>query len=107
MDSCVAQLSSLARLPSSTEPEQSECPAWVTPSIQALSGGTIPGQRLTWRKLQAPLPLPAGVPGVTWSAFLLNNLLPVTLGNIVAGALCMATTYSLAYGSLGKKVWKQ
>ncbi|KAL4451701.1 hypothetical protein ABPG75_007363 [Micractinium tetrahymenae] len=47
------------------------------------------------------------VPGVTWSAFFLNNLLPVTLGNIVAGALCMATTYSLAYGSLGKKVWKQ
>jgi len=31
----------------------------------------------------------------------------VTLGNIVAGALCMATVYSLAYGSLGKKVWKQ
>lgn len=44
---------------------------------------------------------------MTWSAFLLDNLLPVTLGNIVAGALCMATTYSLAYGSLGKKVWKQ
>lgn len=33
--------------------------------------------------------------------------LAVTLGNIVAGALCMATVYSLAYGSLGKKVWKQ
>ena len=49
----------------------------------------------------------AGVPGVTWSAFFLNNLLPVTLGNIVARALCMATVYSLAYGSLGKKVWKQ
>lgn len=47
----------------------------------------------------------AGVPGVTWHAFLLNNLLPATLGNIVAGALCMATVYSLAYGSLGKRVW--
>ncbi|KAL4433475.1 hypothetical protein ABPG77_010328 [Micractinium sp. CCAP 211/92] len=54
-----------------------------------------------------PLGVLTGVPGVTWSAFLLHNLLPVTLGNIVAGALCMATTYSLAYGSLGKKVWKQ
>lgn len=45
------------------------------------------------------------MPGVTWPAFLLKNLLPVTLGNIVAGTLCMATVYSLAYGSLGKKVW--
>lgn len=52
-----------------------------------------------------PTTTTAGVPGVTWSKFILNNLIPVTLGNIVAGALCMATVYSLAYGSLGKKVW--
>lgn len=30
---------------------------------------------------------------MTWTKFLLNNLLPVTLGNIVAGSLCMATVY--------------
>merc|ERR1712146_400456 len=28
---------------------------------------------------------------VSWKAFLLNNLLPVTLGNIVGGAVCVAT----------------
>lgn len=54
-----------------------------------------------------PLGIFTGVPGVTWSKFFLCNLLPVTLGNIVAGSLCMATVYSLAYGSLGKRVWKQ
>lgn len=44
--------------------------------------------------IRIPLPHPTPAPAVT-------------LGNIVAGALCMATVYSLAYGSLGKKVWKQ
>lgn len=28
----------------------------------------------------------------------------VTLGNIFAGAVCVATLYSLAYGKLGKRV---
>lgn len=28
------------------------------------------------------------------------NLLPVTLGNIVGGAVCMATSYSLIFGRL-------
>ena len=58
------------------------------------------------RRRRCPPPA-AGVPGVTWEKFFLANLLPVKLGNIVAGSLCMATVYSLAYGSLGKKVWKQ
>jgi formate/nitrite transporter len=39
---------------------------------------------------------------VTWKAFLLNNLLPVTLGNIVGGAVCVATAFSYTYGKLGK-----
>jgi len=39
---------------------------------------------------------------VSWKAFLLNNLLPVTLGNIVGGAVCVATAFSYAYGKLGK-----
>lgn len=46
----------------------------------------------------------AGVEGVTWSKFLLHNLLPVTLGNIFAGAVCVATLYSLAFGELGRRV---
>lgn len=52
-----------------------------------------------------PLGILNGVPGVTWTKFFLNNLLPVTLGNIIAGTFCMATVYSLAYGSLGKKLF--
>jgi len=38
----------------------------------------------------------------TWKAFVLKNLLPVTLGNIVGGALCVATAFGLTYGSVGK-----
>eukprot|EP00929_Paragymnodinium_shiwhaense_P113754 TRINITY_DN82059_c0_g1_i1.p2 TRINITY_DN82059_c0_g1~~TRINITY_DN82059_c0_g1_i1.p2 ORF type:complete len:267 (-),score=63.17 TRINITY_DN82059_c0_g1_i1:243-1043(-) len=40
---------------------------------------------------------------VSWSAFLLNNLLPVTLGNIVGGAVCVAGAFWLTHGKLGKK----
>jgi len=39
---------------------------------------------------------------VSWSDFLLKNLLPVTLGNIVGGAGCVAAAFSYAYGALGK-----
>jgi len=49
-----------------------------------------------------PLGMMHGAP-VTWSAFLLNNLLPVTLGNIVGGAVCVAGAFSYAYGALGGK----
>jgi len=31
--------------------------------------------------------------GLTWSTFLINNLLPVTIGNIIGGALLVAGTY--------------
>jgi formate/nitrite transporter len=36
---------------------------------------------------------------VSWSSFLMKNLLPVTLGNIVGGALCVAAVFSWAYGT--------
>lgn len=39
---------------------------------------------------------------VTFGQFLMTNLLPVTLGNTLAGVLCMATAYALCYGGLGK-----
>jgi len=36
---------------------------------------------------------PADYPSVNAEAFLLNNLVPVTLGNIVGGAVCVAAVY--------------
>lgn len=41
--------------------------------------------------------------GVTWPQFLLANLLPVTLGNIVGGAVAVCGLYSGAFGSLFSK----
>ena len=35
--------------------------------------------------------------GLTWTAFLVNNLLPVTLGNIAGGGFFVTGTYYLAY----------
>jgi len=43
---------------------------------------------------------------VTVGKFLAANLLPVTLGNIVAGALFVACGYSVAFGTIGKKLAK-
>jgi formate/nitrite transporter FocA (FNT family) len=31
--------------------------------------------------------------GLTWGTFLLNNLLPVTIGNIIGGAILVAAVY--------------
>jgi formate transporter len=39
---------------------------------------------------------------VTFSQFLLANLVPVTLGNTLAGVLCTATLLGFVHGSLGK-----
>ncbi|GIL83216.1 hypothetical protein Vretifemale_12072 [Volvox reticuliferus] len=39
---------------------------------------------------------------VTWGQFFFNNLLPVTLGNTIAGVIMMAVAYSVSFGSLGK-----
>jgi len=36
---------------------------------------------------------------VTWAQFFMNNLLPVTLGNIVAGVVLVATSYAMCFGS--------
>merc|ERR1711934_1248316 len=35
---------------------------------------------------------------VSWGAFVMKNLVPVTLGNIVGGALCVAFVFSKFYG---------
>merc|ERR1712006_29037 len=34
---------------------------------------------------------------VSWVDFLLKNLLPVTIGNVIGGAGCVATAFSYAY----------
>ncbi|GFR51552.1 hypothetical protein Agub_g13971 [Astrephomene gubernaculifera] len=39
---------------------------------------------------------------VSWATFLTGNLLPVTLGNTFAGAVCMAGAYALCFGAIGK-----
>jgi formate/nitrite transporter len=38
-----------------------------------------------------------GAANLTWRAFLVNNLVPVTLGNIVGGAIFVGGAYYLAY----------
>lgn len=40
---------------------------------------------------------------VTWLEIARSNLLPVTLGNIIGGALCQAGGYGAVYGSLLKR----
>jgi formate/nitrite transporter len=35
---------------------------------------------------------------ITWSQFIVNNLIPVTLGNIVGGAIFVAGVHYIAYG---------
>ena len=39
---------------------------------------------------------------ITWSDFVFKNLIPVTLGNIIGGAVMVAAAYSFCYGQLGK-----
>lgn len=46
-----------------------------------------------------PMGMKAGATSVTIKSFLLANLLPVTLGNIVGGAVLVAAMYHLAYAS--------
>lgn len=40
---------------------------------------------------------PAAVEGLTWRAFVLDNLVPVTLGNLIGGGLLVAAVYWLVY----------
>lgn len=44
-----------------------------------------------------PLGMFLGAEGVTWSTIILNNLIPVTLGNIVGGAIFVACIYYFVY----------
>ena len=41
---------------------------------------------------------------VSFATFLTANLLPVTLGNIVGGAVCIAMVYAICYGKMGQSL---
>jgi len=43
-------------------------------------------------------------PALTWNAFLLDNLLPVTLGNIVGGVVFVACAYWYVHGEAGRSI---
>jgi len=46
-----------------------------------------------------PMGMALGAP-VSVADLLLRNLLPVTLGNLFGGVVCVATAYSMCYGRL-------
>jgi formate/nitrite transporter len=48
----------------------------------------------------ASLATPVPLDGLTWGTFLINNLLPVTIGNIIGGGLMVGIVYWMIY--LGK-----
>ena len=48
------------------------------------------------------LPSQGGEFDVTFGEALYKNMLPVSLGNFIAGAVCVAASYSYAFGKLGK-----
>jgi len=41
--------------------------------------------------------------GVSWVDFVFKNLIPVTIGNIIGGVLCVAVTFCYTYGKLGRE----
>ncbi|EIE18297.1 Formate/nitrite transporter, partial [Coccomyxa subellipsoidea C-169] len=41
---------------------------------------------------------------VSFATFLTANLLPVTLGNIVGGAVCIAAVYAVCFGKMGQSL---
>jgi formate/nitrite transporter FocA (FNT family) len=44
-----------------------------------------------------PLGLFLGAKGVTWSTIIVGNLIPVTIGNIIGGAIFVACIYWYTY----------
>jgi formate/nitrite transporter FocA (FNT family) len=58
--------------------------------------GTRPGQRGDRRRASIGK-TGADYPALTWSNFLLGNLLPVTIGNIIGGSVMVAAIYRFVY----------
>jgi len=42
-------------------------------------------------------PNPADFPNLNWSNFLIGNLIPVTIGNIIGGSIMVAAVYWFVY----------
>ncbi len=87
-----AVLAQLVGLPSPCAPRRAARPRDLAPAALPLR---FP------RRFVIPLGMCLGAE-VTWSQFFFNNLLPVTLGNTIAGVFMMAIAYSVSFGSLGK-----
>eukprot|EP00290_Baffinella_frigidus_P008314 CAMPEP_0180130066 /NCGR_PEP_ID=MMETSP0986-20121125/7658_1 /TAXON_ID=697907 /ORGANISM="non described non described, Strain CCMP2293" /LENGTH=329 /DNA_ID=CAMNT_0022069791 /DNA_START=60 /DNA_END=1049 /DNA_ORIENTATION=+ len=41
---------------------------------------------------------------ISWKMIFMNNLLPVTIGNTIAGAFLVAMSYAIVFGTPGKKI---
>eukprot|EP00882_Tetradesmus_deserticola_P031982 GHRQ01036176.1.p2 GENE.GHRQ01036176.1~~GHRQ01036176.1.p2 ORF type:complete len:102 (+),score=29.84 GHRQ01036176.1:787-1092(+) len=50
-----------------------------------------------------PMGIALGAP-ITARQFVAHNLIPATIGNWIGGAICMATVYAWAYGSLPQQL---
>lgn len=59
-----------------------------------ISAGLFAQSNPAW--VSGPFP---GVPGLNWTNFLVGNLLPVTLGNILGGGVFVALAYGWAYSN--------
>jgi formate/nitrite transporter FocA (FNT family) len=47
--------------------------------------------------------LPSGIGGLSWRSFIEDNLAPVTIGNIVGGALMVGAVYWFVYLRRGSR----
>ena len=76
------------RLPPSSPPASSTGREHVLPSVRAVRQGR--------RGLRSPAAAP-GPSNLTWAGFLCGNLAPVTLGNVIGGALIVGVIYWFVY----------
>lgn len=59
---------------------------------------------MTKAYITSHLPLTHSGADTTLATFVTRNLIPVTIGNILAGSVCVAAAYSVLYGRLGKRL---
>lgn len=46
----------------------------------------------------------AGGAAITWQQFILGNLIPATIGNVIGGAIFFALSYAVIYGKPSVKM---
>ena len=70
-------------------------------NMYTIPAGILASRNPYWVQAAIDLGVSAeGLANLSWQSFLLNNLLPVTLGNIIGGAVFVGITYLVAYGKL-------